>query len=808
MEITYQGLRIVLPLDGIIMAEDVTLDASFNNHARISLLLLADEEKIENSIHGLPDGASIEIYEKDVLFKGKVTEAVMVPYKGLHYLKIRAVSYTSEWGLVAVSQSFLNLDATYEQVLGKVLANYPNADIKDCITRGAVIPDFLLQYEETDWDFLIRLASSFQSFLIPDYKAGYGRAYFGIPQLGDEIVLSEEEYDIIKDLEQYNRANLKGDLLHQEAIKWNVKTGRSLELAQKVRFRGISTIVTNIQYRVVKGELCRFYELSREKGCLSVPLKNKNIFGMSIPATVKERSGNCVRVHFHIDPEYDNSPNTKYFTYAIESSFIYCMPELESQVHIYFPSDEERDAIAVHAVRTSGGGSAGSSGSSGGGYAQNPDYKSFSNVNGAELLLAPDGISASAETEGTTSVILDTEGNAAVNGNEIEITANQDLSIGVPTGEGGTAVPNLYLEGSKITAQIGEGTATKIEITEETHIISTFVKLNTGDAAPVNPSAAAIMAEVTAGDAAVIENMNSGLSQKMVDKYEEGRSKVLTGAVKALAAVGTVVLAVGVTAIGVAAGAVSGGLGAALLTPAMAWTYGLAATTVAVAAADISEGKEDIQKSRQADSSQSYNFLRDTLFFGNQTAYDIAKIVNDVAFGVVSGKALAGGFGALFTKFSPIACNSQQAKNLKTAIQIGSNVTKGAANDLIYYGKIDGKNLAINTGLGIVQGQVGSRITSGILGDLAENKAAMAAAGTFVDTGLDWMISDMTGKEFNFWESLAQNATSNVMSSYIPDPVDAVTGEYVIQTTDFILASIPAALKLNRTYRSGNKDVL
>lgn len=807
MEITYQGLRIVLPLDGIIMAEDVTLDASFNNHARISLLLLADEEKIENSIHGLPDGASIEIYEKDVLFKGKVTEAVMVPYKGLHYLKIRAVSYTSEWGLVAVSQSFLNLDATYEQVLGKVLANYPNADIKDCITRGAVIPDFLLQYEETDWDFLIRLASSFQSFLIPDYKAGYGRAYFGIPQLGDEIVLSEEEYDIIKDLDQYNRANLKGDLLHQEAIKWNVKTGRSLELAQKVRFRGISTIVTNIQYRVVKGELCRFYELSREKGCLSVPLKNKNIFGMSIPATVKERSGNCVRVHFHIDPEYDNSPNTKYFTYAIESSFIYCMPELESQVHIYFPSDEERDAIAVHAVRTSGGGSAGNFGSSGGGYAQNPDYKSFSNVNGAELLLAPDGISAAAETEGTTSVILDTEGNAAINGSEIEITANQDLSIGVPTGEGGTAVPNLYLEGSKITAQIGEGAVTKIEITEETHIISTFVKLNTGDAAPVNPSAAAIMAEVTAGDAAVIENMNSGLSRKMVDKYEEGRSKVLTGAVKALAAVGTVVLAVGVTVVGAIVTGATAGLGTALVAPAMAWTYGLAATTVAVAAADISEGKEDIQKSRQADSSQSYNFLRDTLFFGNQTAYDIAKIVNDVAFGVVSGKALASGFGALFTKFSPIACNSQQAKNLKTAIQIGSNVTKGAANDLIYYGKIDGKNLAINTGLGIVQGQVGSRITSGILGDLAENKAAMAAAGTFVDTGLDWMISDMTGKEFNFWESLAQNATSNVMSSYIPDPVDAVTGEYVIQTTDFILASIPAALKLNRTYRSGNQDV-
>ena len=80
---------------------------------------------------------------------------------------------------------------------------------------------------------------------------------------------------------------------------------------------------------------------------------------MSIPATVKVRSGNCVRVHFHIDKEYDDSPNVRYFTFAIESSFIYCMPEVGSQVHIYFPSEEESDAIAVHAVRMSGGKGAG-----------------------------------------------------------------------------------------------------------------------------------------------------------------------------------------------------------------------------------------------------------------------------------------------------------------------------------------------------------------------------------------------------------------------------------------------------------------
>ena len=53
----------------------------------------------------------------------------------------------------------------------------------------------------------------------------------------------------------------------------------------------------------------------------------------------------------------------------------------------------------------------------------------------------------------------------------------------------------------------------------------------------------------------------------------------------------------------------------------MLWTYWLAATTVVHAAADSSEGREDIQKSRQADSSRSYSFLRDTLFLGNQATY-------------------------------------------------------------------------------------------------------------------------------------------------------------------------------------------
>ena len=203
MEITYQGLRISLPIEGLIQVEDFTLNAAFNCHASVSMLILAEEESLEASIQGLADGAAIEICEEETLFVGKITKAELVRRQGLCLLAVTAVSYTMDWELAPVSQSFLNLDATYGQVMDKVLENQPGAEIMDCVTQGAVIPDFLLQYEESDWDFLKRLASHFHTFLVPDCRAGHGRAYFGIPAYTEATVLEADKHPQLKPMAQY-----------------------------------------------------------------------------------------------------------------------------------------------------------------------------------------------------------------------------------------------------------------------------------------------------------------------------------------------------------------------------------------------------------------------------------------------------------------------------------------------------------------------------------------------------------------------------------------------------------------------------
>lgn len=447
MELAYQGLIVRIPFEGALGIEAIEMDASLNDHVSFRLLLLLEEDRIEALVHGTADGDHIEVYREGqdgILFAGKITKAGMCRERGLRLLQVEALSHTMDWALAPKSQSFLNLDLTYKQVMDRVLANQEDAEIMDCATRGGVIPDFLLQYEESDWDFLVRLASHFHTFLVPDCQAAHGRAYFGIPNLGEETVLSEEEFTEIKDMDHYHSTGSREGILPQETMKWEVTARQDFCLARRVCFRGISTIVTKIRYRTVDGELVRCYELSREKGVLCTPQKNPNIFGMSIPATVKERSGNCVRVHFHIDSKYDASPNVKYFTYAIESSFIYCMPEVGSQVHIYFPSDEEQDAIAVHAIRTSGAGASSS------GYAQIPDNKSFSNVNGAELFMTPGYAGVSADREKETCVTLDRDGNALITGKKIAFRAEKNLIIGEPLSEDGVPAAQTVLEAGEL----------------------------------------------------------------------------------------------------------------------------------------------------------------------------------------------------------------------------------------------------------------------------------------------------------------------------------------------------------------------
>lgn len=67
-------------------------------------------------------------------------------------------------------RSFQDPSATYEQIFKKIMTGYTGSNVSFSKpyqeTEGALI----LQYSETDWDFLKRLASRNNEFLVPDSR--------------------------------------------------------------------------------------------------------------------------------------------------------------------------------------------------------------------------------------------------------------------------------------------------------------------------------------------------------------------------------------------------------------------------------------------------------------------------------------------------------------------------------------------------------------------------------------------------------------------------------------------------------------
>ncbi|TCO68073.1 type VI secretion system Vgr family protein [Marinisporobacter balticus] len=486
MLVTYKGFKIDLPYD-ILQVEYMALEQKINEHIRLNLKVLVEEDKILEYINQPVIGTKVVVKEynrhikREVpIFQGKIINVKMDYHGKLHVLELSCISFTQDFDIKKNSRTFCDLDLTYKEVIKNVLSTYPKKDFQDMVTKNQKIDHFLLQYEETDWAFIKRLATHFEALLLPDAGANFGRMYFGLPRLNNNIEIHKKDYIISKDLEKYNKdINISREkLMTQDYTSWEIETNIRLYLGEEVIFNNVRCQVTGVFIHTYKEDIKYVYKLQVYKGVRSIYTTNPKIFGMSLPSIVKERRGNSVRVHFQIDDTYIKRPNNKFFTYALESSAWYCMPVEESKVHIYFPTNDEKDAIAIHAVRIAGSNEK---------YHHrtiNPDHKSFSNTTGSEMKITPKDISFAVDDAKAISMMLKKSGDINIKGKNITLKAANNINFGVrelpPDVEGEPVRPKNIKMSAKENFIItrNKDIGHSINMTDETHIKGNFVKIN------------------------------------------------------------------------------------------------------------------------------------------------------------------------------------------------------------------------------------------------------------------------------------------------------------------------------------------
>lgn len=358
--VTYETLKIA-PFE--LTLHELKLEKKIQDHARMHftgrIAPEHEEQYVKMASHKLP----VEMYYTDAkgkvhtLFHGIILKLHVKMDKEAYWLEGEAISHTYEMDIKPQCRSFQDAGMSILSVMKHICNTYQGASVLNTYTEEKKIGAFTLQYQESDWEFLKRLASHYNAPLLPSVTQTRIGVFLGIPNHQDAGELKATHYRMYKDNLTYKSLveNAGAKLNEQEFICYEVGTDQVLELGDKVNFKGKTLYVLDVVTEMKRGVLTHTYTLRTKASAYQPKMVNKRIIGASIQGKVAE----IVRDEVKVQLEYDQnwSKSTAYlFPYSTmyaseDQTGWYCMPELGDDVRINFPSPKEAEGIALSTVR-------------------------------------------------------------------------------------------------------------------------------------------------------------------------------------------------------------------------------------------------------------------------------------------------------------------------------------------------------------------------------------------------------------------------------------------------------------------------
>ncbi|WP_160398738.1 contractile injection system protein, VgrG/Pvc8 family [Paenibacillus sp. MMS18-CY102] len=367
-------------------------------------------------------------------FAGGITRVDIHMEDGIPHVQVEALSRTYAMDMNAKKRSYQNKYQTYTDIIAQLVEGYPRGDAQNMATSDqAAIGALMVQYEETDWAFMKRLAARLGTVILPDVQMDAPRVCFGVPDASWGMKLNSKRYTLMKDRAAYEMLKAQvegseGENLHEEDfIYYRVSSGQYCQVGDDVEFKNQVWVVSESVISYAAGRLHREYVLVKRQSLRRKSKRNERIQGTSLEGRVLKRANNMVKVHLDIDDAHDEQGNW-WFPYSGEgNNLFHCLPDEGARIKVYFPSGNEKQAIAINSVR------GGSDEMKSRTVFQKPATKVFEMPGDAKMQLGDDGVLFK---KGTVTLHLD-GGNISVDaGEDVLLVAGSQLELGSGNGSG------------------------------------------------------------------------------------------------------------------------------------------------------------------------------------------------------------------------------------------------------------------------------------------------------------------------------------------------------------------------------------
>lgn len=376
--------------------------------------------------------------KEEEIFYGIVEKAEIFTVGGLKKITLCLAGSTKLLDCMERNRTFQDRNMTYDSLLGKAEKENGAKHLMR-VGREEITKDIIVQYKETNWQFIKRMASRLGSFVMPYFKGGGIRYYIGLDITAKAKDIHVMEYSMVHDMEEYlyKKKNKVEEISEKDAISYIVKTRDYFDLGDSIQFCGRIWYIYNSKTTLDGSELVHIYQLRSKGGFCQVKKYNTQLIGASLEGHILDVKTDKVKVCMNVDGTQDIG-TAKWFFYSTvysspDGSGWYCMPEKNDRVRLYFPTEKEEEGYIISSIHVSGsisgsGSSGGTSSGSSNAPRTNPDNKSIMNKYNKQLELTPTSITMT-NNNGMTIKLDDEEGIFIISDKDVVIEAEENLAI-------------------------------------------------------------------------------------------------------------------------------------------------------------------------------------------------------------------------------------------------------------------------------------------------------------------------------------------------------------------------------------------
>ncbi len=412
--------------------QDIKITRAVNEHAEASVTVQIRDGREEEYLGMLAgetwvriigtsgqDGAAGAVHT--VLFHGIVTDFSFSHDSRGTTMYLALASGTVLMDMEPHFRVFQNENALCASIHEGITGAYP--DGRATCTEGGSdrTRGILIQYRETDWEFLKRMAAASGRCLVPDALQKGVRYTVGLPE-GTGRDIPADHIRTRLDMREYMEKTRGGmTWLCTGDMPELVVTDREIcRIGDRMSYQGREYHICRIETAYRGGECLHTYHLRRKEALSPLPVPHGSITGCSFDASVTGVQRDRVQVEIAGD-EWNARDGKAWFPYATvysspDGTGWYCMPEPGDSVRLHVPESEE-DSFVMSAVHRETDAAR-----------QNPDCKSFKTKYGKEILFTPDSILMT-NNQGMMVEMNDSEGIMITSDRDIVVEAKENLTI-------------------------------------------------------------------------------------------------------------------------------------------------------------------------------------------------------------------------------------------------------------------------------------------------------------------------------------------------------------------------------------------